>query len=135
MSEGGWKMGLLMDDRATDEQAQRLAGVFGGEYGGPMAALAPLVGEMLGMERVPIEYTDDGRRHRVTAGDAVVMEIEDYVPPGSPTGEVALLTGMAVPFNSTLTIAKGTESRVNAFGLEFENVGKNAHAAPFSWAA
>jgi hypothetical protein len=32
---------------------------------------------------------------------------------------------------------KGTyfELRVNAFGLEFDNTGKNGHAAPFSWAA
>jgi hypothetical protein len=36
---------------------------------------------------------------------------------------------------SCLTIAQATRSRVSAFGLEFDNTGKNGHAAPFSWAA
>ena len=135
MSDGNWRLGLLMDERASAEQAQKLAAVFGGELGGPMADLVPLVGEMMGMESVPIEYENDGRRHRVRAGDAVEIEIEDYVPPGSPTGDVAMLTGMAVPMGSELTIATATSSRVNAFGLDFSNTGKNGHYAPFSWSA
>lgn len=135
MSDGNWRLGLLMDERASQEQAQKLGAVFGGELGGPMADLAPLVGEMIGMESVAIEYENDGRRHRVRAGDAVEIEIEDYVPPGSPTGDVAMLTGMAVPMGSELTIATATSSRVNVFGLDFSNTGKNGHYAPFSWAA
>lgn len=135
MSDGNWRLGLLMDERASQEQAQKLGAVFGGELGGPMADLAPLVGEMIGMESVPIEYENDGRRHRVRAGDAVEIEIEDYVPPGSPTGDVAMLTGMAVPMGSELTIATATSSRVNALGLDFSNTGKNGHYAPFSWSA
>ena len=50
-------------------------------------------------------------------------------------GEVSRLTGIFHPANSTLTIAQATTSRVNAFGLEFSNAGKNGHSAPFSRAA
>ena len=32
-----------------------------------MAAAAPLIGEMLGVEAVPIEYKDDGRRAEAIA--------------------------------------------------------------------
>jgi hypothetical protein len=32
--------------------------VFGGQLGGPMAGLAPLVGEMLGVERAAFEMED-----------------------------------------------------------------------------
>ena len=67
--------------------------------------------------------------------DAVDIEIEDFVPPALPEGEVSKLTGMFHPANSTLTIAKATRSRVDAFGLSFANEGKNGHSAPFSWAA
>jgi hypothetical protein len=48
---------------------------------------------------------------------------------------VEKLVGMFNPANSTLTIARATVSRVNAFGLQFDNTGKNGHSAPFSWAA
>ena len=110
-------------------------GVGGSALGGPLEVVAALVGEMLGMEQAPIEFVDNGRLHSVKVGNAVDIEIEDFVPPGSPTGDVSMLTGMAVPFNSTLTIAKANRSRTNAFGLSFANVGQNGHSAPFSWAA
>jgi hypothetical protein len=135
MSDGNWRVGLFMDQKASEEQAEKLAGVFSGQLGGPLGMVAPLVGEMLGMEVAPIDYVDDGRRHRVRIGNAVDIEIEDFVPPATPEGEVSKLTGMFHPANSTLTIARATASRVNAFGLEFSNEGRNGHSAPFSWAA
>ena len=51
MTDGNWRLGVFIDERATDEQADKLIKVFGGQLGGPMGALAPLVGEMLGVER------------------------------------------------------------------------------------
>jgi len=67
--------------------------------------------------------------------EGVDIEIEDFVAPGNPGGEVERLTGMFHPASSTLTIAKTARSRVNAFGLSFSHQGKNGHSAPFSWAA
>src|SRR5437588_10823905 len=61
MSEGNWRVGLFLDAAASDDQAQKLGAVFGGQAGGPMAMVTPLIGEMLGLERAPIEYADDGR--------------------------------------------------------------------------
>ena len=85
MSEGGWKIGVLMDAAASPEQAEALGAVFGGQAGGPMAGLAPLIGEMAGMESHEINYSDDGRRHRIRVGDAVNVEVEDFVSPLDPT--------------------------------------------------
>lgn len=135
MADGNWRVGLFMDEAASQEQAHKLGAVFSGELGGPMEVVAPLIGEMLGVERAPIEYVDDGRRHRVRIGDFVEMEIEDFVPPQTPEGEVSKVTGVLHPANSTLTIARATDSQVEAFGLEFSNAGKNGHSAPFSWSA
>jgi hypothetical protein len=135
MADGNWRVGMFMDAAASREQADKLAAVFSGQLGGPPEILAPLVGEMLGVEVAPIDYVDEGRRHRVRIGDFVEIEIEDFVPPQTPGGEVSKLTGVYHPANSTLTIARATASQVNAFGLVFSNVGKNGHSAPFSWAA
>lgn len=135
MSEGNWGVGVVMDAAASPPQAEKLGAVFGGQLGGPMALLSPLVGESLGMETVPIDYADDGRRHSVKVGDLMDIEIEDFVAPGNPGGEVERLTGMFHPANCTLTIAKATRSHVEAFGLSFSHEGKNGHSAAFSWAA
>jgi hypothetical protein len=135
MSEGNWRVGVVMDAAASPEQAEKLGAVFGGQAGGPMAMLSPLISDMLGMETAPIDYVDDGRIHSVKVGELIDIEIEDFVAPMNPSGEIERLTGMFHPANSTLTIAKANRSRVDAFGMSFANEGKNGHSAPFSWAS
>ena len=134
MTEGNWRLGVFIDDRATDEQFEKLAGVFTGQLGGPMAALTPLVGEVLGVERATIEVDDDGLRHRVRVGDAIDFEIEDIVPFGIETGEPIRFSGMFHPVGSNLTMAEAKRSRINAFGIQYE--GKTGlSTSEFSWAA
>src|SRR5689334_7756631 len=48
MTEGNWRVGLFVDDGADDDQFGKLQQVFSGQLGGPMAGLAPLIGELLG---------------------------------------------------------------------------------------
>lgn len=134
MSDGDWRMGMFMDAAASEQQAEALGAVFSGQRGGPMAGLAPLIGEMLGMEVVPIEYADDGGRHRVRIGDAINVEVEDFVSPLDPTGKGVKVSGIGFPAD-TLSAGRAMTSRVNAFGLEWENEGKNAFSAPFAWSA
>jgi hypothetical protein len=134
MTEGNWRLGVFIDEQATDEQAEKLAQVFGGQLGGPMAALGPLIGEMLGVERARIEVDHDGLRHSVKVGDAIDFEIEDVVPFGVETGEPVRFNGMFHPVGSDLTMAEAKRSRINAFGIEYE--GKTGLSkSEFSWAA
>jgi hypothetical protein len=130
MSDGGWKAGLLIDAAASDEQAERLRAVFSGEKGGPTGALAPLIGEVLGMERLPFDYTNDGARHRVVIGDAVDIEVEDYVSPN--THQTLKITGLGFP-NEWVSVARAKTSRIQAFGYDVSHAGKNAHASSFAW--
>jgi hypothetical protein len=133
MAEGNWKVGVVLDSGADEPQTEKLLALFSGQLGGPPAALAALVAELLGVERSEMEFTDDGRRHRVRAGDLLDIEIQDYVPPGGT--EVATLTGMTITPNPTVTIATATTARIRAFGLDLDHEGRNGHAASFSWAA
>jgi hypothetical protein len=134
LSEGNWRVGVFIDAAASDEQAQKLGAVFGGELGGPMAALGPLLGEHLGVERAPIEVREEGLRHSVKIGDAVDFEIEDVVSFGNEGGQAARLTGIFHPAGSELTIAKATRSSIDAFGIAYD--GKAAFSSSrFSWAA
>ena len=133
MTEGNWRLGMFVDDGSSDEQMQKLSAVFGGQMGGPMAGLAPLVGEVLGVERAPIEVVEDGLSHSVRIGDAIDFEVEDIVPFGIETGEPVRIAGMFHPVGSELTAAEAKRSNISAFGIEYE--GKTGLSAPFSWAA
>jgi hypothetical protein len=134
MTDGNWRLGMFIDERASDDQAEKLTAVFTGQLGGPMGALAPLVGEVLGVERAAIEIDDDGLLHRVRVGENIDFEIEDIVPFGIETGTPIKFDGMFHPAGSNLTIAEATRSRINAFGIEYE--GKTGlSTSTFSWAA
>jgi len=134
MSEGNWRLGVFIDAAASDEQAEKLGAVFSGALGGPMEALGPLVGENLGVERLPIEVHEDGLKHSIRIGEAVDFEIEDVVPFGVESGEPAKLTGIFHPAGSELTVAHATRSKIDAFGIQYE--GKAAFSSSrFAWAA
>lgn len=132
MLDGNWRVGLIIDDKASKEQADKLTAVFAGKVGGPMGNIAPLIGELLGIERLPIEYSDKGNRHSIRIGSDVAIEVEDFA--AQEGGETTKLSGVAHPSNSTLTIARPIASNIKAFGMEYKNAGKSAFSAPFSWA-
>jgi hypothetical protein len=133
MADGNWRVGVLMDESATEEQAQKLGAIFGGQAGGPMEPVAGLVGENLGVETVPIEFTRENGRVYAKAGDAVEVELETLV---LGEGEEPLrISGLAFP-TSTVTAARPKRSRISAFGVDVSNDGsRNAFWAPFSWSA
>jgi hypothetical protein len=134
MTDGNWRLGMFIDEQASDEQADKLGRVFSGQLGGPMAGLVPLVGEIAGVERAPIEVHHDGLRHGVRVGDSIDFEIEDIVPFGVENGRPVRFDGMFHPVASNLTMAEATRSRISAFGIEYE--GKTGlSTSEFTWTA
>src|SRR3954447_8198179 len=134
MTEGNWRVGVFVGDEASDEQFDKLVQVFSGQLGGPMAGLAPLIGEMLGVERAAIEIDDDGLRHSVRVGDGIDFTIEDIVPFGVESGQPVRFNGMFHPVGPDLTMAEAKRSRINAFGISYE--GKTGLSkSGFAWAA
>jgi len=134
MTEGNWKLGVFVDDAASDEQFDKLVKVFSGQLGGPMGGLAPLVGEILGVERAEITVEDDGLRHSVRVGDGIDFTIEDIVPFGVESGQPVRFNGMFHPVGSDMTMAEAKRTRINAFGIQYE--GKTGLSkSDFSWSA
>ena len=134
MTEGNWRVGVFIDDAASEDQFDSLVQVFSGQRGGPMAGLAPLIGEMLGVERAAITVEDDGLRHSVRVGGTIDFEVEDIVPFGVESGEPVRFAGMFHPVGSDLTMAEAKRSRITAFGIEYE--GKTGLSkSDFSWVA
>jgi hypothetical protein len=133
MSEGNWRVGVFLDEAASDSQADRLGAVLSGQLGGTPAMLAPLIGEMLGVERARIDYRDDGRGHHVSIGDAIDVGVEDFVAVEGM--EPVALANVFHPSNTTLTVAPATTVRASTFGIEWGREGQSGFSAPFSWSA
>lgn len=134
MGEGNMKVGLIVDDRASDEQVEAIKAIATGAAGGPMAALAPLVGQVAGVERRPITFEAQGLDRMVRAGDLVDQACEGLPSLVAPDQALAI-DNTAHPVNSRLSLARATRSVMHVFGIDWDDrTGtRNGHFAPFSW--
>lgn len=135
MADGNIKVGLIIDESADDDQVEAISAIATGAEGGPMAALAPLVGEVAGVERRPITFERDGMNYKVTAGELINQSLEG-VPSVSNEGEPIYLENTAHPVSPKLALANATNSSFHAFGIDWEDASgtRNGHFAPFAWA-
>jgi hypothetical protein len=133
MSDGGWKVGVVLDEAATDQQAGALGRVLGGELGGPPAMLGPLIGEMAGIEQAPVEWHQSDDTFKVRFGDLIDVEVKSYLA-GALTEPVQIVN-VFHPANTTLTVSPATKSKVDVFGIRFDGTGTSGFNAPYAWSA
>jgi hypothetical protein len=131
MSQGDWRVGVYLDDTATDSQIEQLGTVLSGQAGGPPAMLAPLIGEMLGVEKTRITYDEDDRGHHVRIGDDIDVGVEDFVALDGQ--DPVRLTNVFHPSNTTLTVAPANAAHLSTFGVDWGREGQSGFSAPFSW--
>ncbi len=134
MGKGNWTVGLILDERATPEQQQALTTIASGQAGGPMAALAPLIGQFMGVETRPIQYHKDGNSRSVNIPGVLDQAVEGVTSPASPD-EPICIDNVAHPANTRLALAKASRSHLHAFGLNWDDLSgqNNGHFAPFNW--
>jgi hypothetical protein len=76
--KGNWRIVAYVDDGATDAQRNALLDMWTGKLGGPVKDLAALVGEVLGVEQVPITFEVQEGRGRLKIGDAIEANLQPY---------------------------------------------------------
>jgi len=133
MINGNWSVGLITDERANPEQQQALVEIASGQAGGPMANLAPLIGDFRGVEAKPIQFQRSGMNWSVFI-PGVLDEAAEGVP-GANADEPMYLDNVGHPANTRLALAKAVRSHLHAFGLDWDDDSgrNNGHFAPFSW--
>lgn len=110
--DGGWRVVVLVDKKATPEQKQAIIDAYTGQLGGPLADVYGLVGEVLGV-------IDADIRHEVADGKGT-LQIEGYVygemePYRGPDGTITTLrdsTFSTVP-GSPAWVGKASVHRVD----------------------
>jgi len=133
MLEGNFKVGLIIGWNASDEQADKLTQVFSGGAGGPMAALAPLVGEFIGVERLPVGVEHDGAKHHIVVGEALDISLTKEL---TAEGDPVQLTNIVVhPAGPTLDVAIADAVANSVFGIDWAGDGLSGFTNAFSWAA
>jgi len=115
LTSGNWKIGLVVDEGATDEQAQGIERIVSGQEGGPFGEFVPLIGEYLGMERASVRYSD-GDTPSASVGDKTEFNFEPVRGgDGSPTTVKNAMFGFAPEFQ-----VGRASGRSSAFGIGFD---------------
>jgi hypothetical protein len=131
-------IGLFIDERADESQREALQMIFGGQAGGWPAGFAELIGEMRGIEFVPIEFevADDLSYWRAEIPGRVEASAEALTGPTTPEGQrVQLLNppGSEVGPGQVATWARAITNRAEGFGFRWEWDSKSSKHIPFEW--
>jgi len=134
--KGNWRVLVYVDDKATQAQQDALLSVFTGKLGGPIADLAALMGEVVGVERVPITFTVQEGKGTLTIGQTVQAEL---VPFTGPTGEPTTLyesVFSTIPGSPAyVSRAEHYSSQVPALGHDLSLQNHNAIQGTFRFVA
>lgn len=117
LSAGDWKVGVIVDEGASEGQAAALESILHGDAGGPFADFAALYGDWLGVERASVGFSDGDTPSGSVAG-RVSFTVE---PLPGPDGGFATVKNTMFGFAPEFFIGKAP-GHSDLFGLDFEGV-------------
>jgi hypothetical protein len=132
MLQTKWRVALYLDQRATPAQQQALGQVFSGQAGGPLAALVPLIGEVMGVRTAAIDFRAEGKRRSLTIAGVGEMEIEALA--GQNGSDVTLSNHPFTPVPGfAAVVGKSKRFRYKDHGFDREVAERNGFYSPFAY--
>jgi hypothetical protein len=93
-----------------------------------------LIGEVLGVQSVPIEYRAEGNRRSVRVGTVAEAEIEGLIGRGNQPVEVHNVPFTVVP-DVPLVVAKSSRCRHDDHGIALDISERNGYYSHFAYQA
>lgn len=129
---------IFFDEKANEQQRSALNMIFSGRAGGFMAEFAKLLGEVRGIEYVPIKFeiADDLSYWNAEIPGKIIAKAEALTGPTTPPGKrVQTINppGSEVGPGAIATWGKSIEDKVNASGFKWERNGKSSKHFSFDW--
>ncbi|WP_262273224.1 DUF1326 domain-containing protein [Microvirga yunnanensis] len=131
-------MGLFIDEKADQPQRDALQIIFSGQAGGWPASFAATIGELRGIELVPItfEVADDLGFWRAEIPGRVVGRAEALTGPTTPPGQrVQTINppGSEVGPGQVATWGRSVEAQTEGFGFQWTGESRSSKHIPFDW--
>lgn len=133
---GNWRAVVYLDDRVTPAQEQAILAVYTGKKGGPVAELAKLIGEVVGVEKVPITFDVQGGHGTIRIGGDGFAELEPYKSAAGKTTTLADTIFSTVP-GAPVYVGKASRYRAKkaSLGIDVDLAGFNALQSTFVFSA
>ena len=130
MARGNWKAAAYIDERASHEAYDALLKIFTGQARGTTGLFKVLVGEFIGAERAPVEFTKEGKARRLMVGKKIQGEI---VPVPGKEGKDIVVNNSLYWMGPDITVGTATKGKVRAFGRVWDFDGRSAEICQIDW--
>jgi hypothetical protein len=132
MDVSNWRRTLLVDDKGSHDQLVALGDAFEGRLGGPLADLAGLVSEAVGVFEAPISYSAAGGEGTLSVGD----KVQTTLTPVTLRPSMAPVDG-SPESAPTPWAGKASETSVNLpeHGIQWSVQGRHASQSSFQFEA
>jgi hypothetical protein len=124
---------LLVDEQATQPQRDAIMEIFGGNVGGPFAALASLLVKLIGPEYVPVQWNFDGPKSYAVFGDRAETRLAMIENPvtGETSGFTLKMTAGLLTDEAELM--RSSKFRINHPELSYEHSGQYGETFHFDY--
>jgi len=134
--KGNWRIVAHVDSRATPAQKEVILGAHTGKFGGPLADLAPLIGEVAGVYDVPISFQMEQGKGSIMVGDVMNAEMAPYTDAqGRPTTMVNTIFSTVPGSPAYVGKASVLRTSIPQHGMTWSFGGRNAILADFRFEA
>ncbi len=116
LTSGNWKIGVVVDEAASDDQANAIERIVRGQDGGPFEEFAALYGEWLGVERAKVSFSN-GDKPTGTVGDVSFT----FEPLDGPMGGHTTVKNAMFGFAPEFRVGHAP-GHSDWFGLDFDGV-------------
>lgn len=128
MMQTKWEVALYIDAKADARQREALQAILSGTAGGPLAALSPLVGKVLGVKQVPMEFKAEGKKRSLRMPGTGEMSSEGI---SGPQGGDVKIVGPPLALVPEFMVAKASRLSLLDHGWHWDSRGGNSFYAPF----
>lgn len=132
MGQGDWKVATYIDERASDAQYQALETILQGRARGTTGLFRLLVSEWLETKRAPVSYTVEGQVRTVSAGKAILGQIEPIA--GADPDKPVMIENTGYWMGPKVIASRALKSKVRDFGRVWNFDGKSAEICAIDWA-
>ncbi len=132
MHETPWDVALYIDAKAQEDQKNSLLKIFGGKAGGHPAALAEMIGNIIGVADANIEFNKQGKNYTVKIADVADVELEPLEGQGGADITVSNHL-LAVAPGYSVVVGKAKKSRIKAHNWDWNFDGQQCMYSPFAY--
>ena len=127
-----WNVAVYVDAKATDAQEKALVKIFGGQAGGHPAALAACVGKIVGVKKVPITFTQEGKTAQLVMPQIADVTIEAI--PGAGGADIQISGHpLCIAPGFPVTAARSKSMTYKDHGWSWTLSQRNGFFSPFAY--